>query len=447
MVLAGCETSTETIRIMPPDATEELDLIILRGRCPSDEELTAGAGVCGRLVLHRESIRRDGMLVSPANITGEHAVLVVASTGCNRSYACVSLDGPGPVNLTPADFGASREECEPLACPTESDAGVDGPLPLDLFVQSHEDEDEDGVINCIECTEGLFESCDIEQIPRERCELFNGDGDSEPDYRDRDSDNDGYPDGWECPNEDPAEPARLCDHDNNNVPDQREAQSDEDYDGDGISNMADCDGAESFLDCPDTADNGDGLNNARDLDSDGDGRSDRDECPDPPACRDTGGVPGVPDFLDAEDGPTPSGCDCAAMMLDYSCMETPEGICFQTDITVGAPDLMLAWSPSQGELLAERIELDAFLSDLGDPDMNIPDVWRCIAGEPCGAGRGVAVGVIERDSMTTSYVYVDMREPAVAGAVPEVDSPLRVGRFVYGPGDDGTITTIVNSID
>ncbi|MBI1227112.1 MAG: T9SS type B sorting domain-containing protein [Bacteroidetes bacterium] len=101
----------------------------------------------------------------------------------------------------------------------------------------------------------------------------NTDGVDEPDFRDKDSDNDGIVDVDECPFDGPC-----TDGDNDGIPDFRDI----DRDNDGLEDAYECGTSNP---CPDT--DGDGIPDVDDLDSDDDGLTDMEECPAGTPCPDS----------------------------------------------------------------------------------------------------------------------------------------------------------------
>jgi hypothetical protein len=127
----------------------------------------------------------------------------------------------------------------------------------------NQDDDDDGLPNGVEC-------------PSKPCRDTDGDGTD--DYLDTDSDDDGIPDSVETPN------GVLVDTDEDGTPDY----IDTDSDGDGIPDSVE--GTQDF--------DGDGTPNYRDLDSDDDGIFDQIECFEQP-CVDSDGD-SMPDYLDTD---------------------------------------------------------------------------------------------------------------------------------------------------
>ncbi|MCP4540224.1 MAG: hypothetical protein GY832_24050 [Chloroflexi bacterium] len=221
-----------------------------------------------------------------------------------------------------------------------------------------DDDDGDGILTEDECPGGepcqdsdgdgtpdyIDDDDDGDGIPTEDEDANNNgdptdddtDGDGIPDYLDDDSDNDGIDDMTEagCTDDDEngqAEncPTELPDQDNDGIPDYLENNND-DIDGDGVPNYLDDDSdgdgildadeyyygdgdtafctdetedadGDGIPDCQDNDIDGDGILNYLDGDSDGDGNPDATECPGGAPCPDTGGITGIPDWIDDAD--------------------------------------------------------------------------------------------------------------------------------------------------
>lgn len=137
------------------------------------------------------------------------------------------------------------------------------------------DNDQDGLPDGAECPVNLLNLALTLLCP-------DSDLDGLPDFQDPDDDNDGIPTLTECPDGSPCV---------NTDGDLFLNHLDTDSDGDGISDAEEC---STGLPCRDT--DGDGKANYVDTDADGDGFSDREECPISLACRDTDND-GTPDYL------------------------------------------------------------------------------------------------------------------------------------------------------
>ncbi|HEY4688077.1 MAG TPA: right-handed parallel beta-helix repeat-containing protein [Anaerolineae bacterium] len=191
------------------------------------------------------------------------------------------------------------------------------------------DADGDGIPNFLDLDDDgdtLPDSTEINCTGHGPSDPCNTDGTDQPDYRDTDSDNDGFLDTVEGSGDadgDGLPNFRDTDSDGNGILDQNETNATADNDGDGTPNFLDTDddgdgisdadeyyygpGDTAFCsnttldsdrdgtpNCTDNDADGDGTSNYRDADSDGDGKSDISE-----GTSDSDGD-GVPDWLDPQ---------------------------------------------------------------------------------------------------------------------------------------------------
>jgi hypothetical protein len=261
------------------------------------------------------------------------------------------------------------------------------------------DEDGDGIVNCIEAPNGA---------------LVDTDEDGTSDYRDTDSDGDGIPDNYECPDVigEKDENGKYIgmpycrDTDEDGVPDYR----DKDSDGDGIPDYHECPGFEEEEQCRDSDE--DGTPDYIDIDSDGDGIPDWYECPqfdEDEGCVDSN-KNGTPDYLDTDsdgDG-IPDNEECPDFYDGNKCVDTDSD---------GVPDYLDL--DSDGDGIPDKDEL--FCANIGkscrtfsdcDGD-GVDDNTEIAAGsDPCVSDPEFYEGHF--------YVVLPYQEP-------EVEEPLQFG--------------------
>ena len=221
-----------------------------------------------------------------------------------------------------------------------------------------DDEDEDGIPNCIEVPKG---------VP------VDTDEDGTPDYKDKDSDGDGVPDSEEC--SDFAKNEKCPDADDDGILNYRSTDSD----GDGILDYEECPDYEQNQKCPDG--DKDKLPDYIDNDSDGDGIPDRTETSD-----DTDGD-GIPNYLDLDsdgDG-IPDSEECPDFEKNQKCPDANGN---------NIPDFMETDSDGDGlpdnqEVFCENLGIHSKSKQDTDGD-GYSDLAEVLVGsDPCDAGSGV----------------------------------------------------------